>query len=66
MPGQLALVGGDEFRTGCEEMDREIMRASGHDPAKVVIVPRRRSPGRPKRPTTAPPTSAPWVEIPAC
>ena len=39
MPGQLALVGGDEFRAGCEEMDREIMRASGHDPAKVVIVP---------------------------
>ena len=39
MPGQLALVGGDEFRTGCEEMDREIMRASGHDPAKVVVVP---------------------------
>ena len=39
MPGQLALVGGDEFRIGCEEMDREIMRASGHDPAKVVVVP---------------------------
>ncbi|MCH7738432.1 MAG: Type 1 glutamine amidotransferase-like domain-containing protein [Chloroflexi bacterium] len=39
MPGQLALVGGDEFRPGCEEMDREIMRASGHDPAKVVVVP---------------------------
>ncbi len=39
MPGQIALVGGDEFRTGCEEMDREIMRESGHDPAKVVVVP---------------------------
>ncbi|MBC8279597.1 MAG: Type 1 glutamine amidotransferase-like domain-containing protein [Chloroflexi bacterium] len=39
MPGQIALVGGDEFRSGCEEMDREIMRASGHDPAKVVVVP---------------------------
>ena len=39
MPGQIALVGGDEFRTGCEEMDREIMRASGHDPAKVVVIP---------------------------
>ena len=39
MPGQIALVGGDEFRTGCEEMDREIMRASGNDPAKVVVVP---------------------------
>ena len=39
MPGQIALVGGDEFRTGCEEMDREIMRESGHGPAKVVVVP---------------------------
>ncbi|SVC75948.1 uncharacterized protein METZ01_LOCUS328802, partial [marine metagenome] len=26
MPGQIGLVGGDEFRTGCEDMDREIMR----------------------------------------
>ena len=39
MPGQIALVGGEEFRTGCEEMDREIMRATGKDPAKVVVVP---------------------------
>ncbi len=39
MPGQIALVGGDEFRRGCEDMDREIMRASGQDPAKVVVVP---------------------------
>ena len=43
MPGQIALVGGDEFRPGCEEMDREIMRASGKDPAveltRVVVVP---------------------------
>ncbi len=39
MPGQIALVGGDEFRPGCEDMDREIMRASGHDPAKVVVIP---------------------------
>lgn len=43
MPGQIALVGGEEFRSGCEDMDREIMRASGKDPAadpvKVVVVP---------------------------
>ena len=43
MSGQIALVGGEEFRTGCEEMDREIMRASGKDPATdpvtVVVVP---------------------------
>ena len=39
MPGQIALVGGEEFRPGCEEMDEKIMRASGRDPAKVVVVP---------------------------
>ena len=43
MSGQIALVGGNEFRPGCEEMDREIMRASGKDPAtnavRVVVVP---------------------------
>jgi cyanophycinase len=39
MPGEIGLVGGEEFRTGCEEMDREIMRASGQDPARVVIIP---------------------------
>ncbi|MDA1128916.1 MAG: Type 1 glutamine amidotransferase-like domain-containing protein [Chloroflexi bacterium] len=43
MSGQIALVGGDEFRPGCEDMDREIMRASGKDPAtdrvSVMVVP---------------------------
>jgi len=39
MPGTIALVGGDEFRAGCEEMDRIIMRASGKDPAGVIIIP---------------------------
>ena len=39
MPGQIALIGGDEFRLGCEDMDREIMRVSGQDPAKIVVVP---------------------------
>ena len=39
MPGQMCLVGGEEFRAGCEEMDREIMRASGQSPASVVIIP---------------------------
>ncbi len=39
MSGTIALVGGDEFRVGCEEMDREIMRASGKDPASVIIIP---------------------------
>jgi len=39
MAGELALVGGEEFRAGCEDMDREIMRASGQDPARVVVIP---------------------------
>lgn len=39
MTGDIALVGGEEFRVGCEDMDREIMRASGQDPARVLIIP---------------------------
>jgi len=39
MAGVIGLVGGEEFRAGCEEMDREILRASGQDPAKVVVIP---------------------------
>ena len=44
MSGTIALVGGEEFRVGCEEMDREVMRASGKDPSTgsgpmVVIIP---------------------------
>ena len=39
MPGAIGLVGGEEFRTGCEEMDREIMRASGQEPARVLVIP---------------------------
>ncbi len=39
MPGLMCLVGGEEFRAGCEEMDQEIMRASGQSPARVVVKP---------------------------
>ena len=39
MPGVFALVGGEEFRVRCEEMDREIMTASRQSPARVVVVP---------------------------
>ena len=39
MPGQMCLVGGEEFRVGCEEMDQEIMSASGQNPARVVVIP---------------------------
>ena len=39
MAGTIALVGGDEFRVGCEEMDLDVMRASGKDTASVLIIP---------------------------
>ena len=39
MPGKIVLVGGEEFRTGCEEMDRAVMAASGKQPASVLIIP---------------------------
>ncbi len=37
--GPIALVGGDEFRDGCEPMDREILAAAGSSCPKVLIVP---------------------------
>lgn len=39
MAGEVGLVGGEEFRPGCESMDLEIMRTSGQSPAKVLIIP---------------------------
>lgn len=39
MAGEIGLVGGEEFRSGCEEMDVEIMKASGQDPTGVLIIP---------------------------
>ena len=39
MTGELSLVGGEEFRPGCEDMDREIIRASGQNPSRVLIIP---------------------------
>lgn len=39
MAGVIGLVGGEEFRAGCEDMDREIMKASGQDPARVIVIP---------------------------
>ena len=37
--GSIALVGGDEFRDGCEPMDLEILSAAGPARPKVLIVP---------------------------
>ena len=39
MAGMIALVGGDEFRRYCVEMDRELLAATGKDSAKVVVLP---------------------------
>ena len=39
MPGLIALVGGDEFRPGCEDIDRAIMAATGVEPPIVLVVP---------------------------
>ena len=39
MSGILALVGGDEFRRGCESMDESILRATGKSSPVVLIVP---------------------------
>ena len=39
MAGPIALIGGDEFRAGCEPMDREILAAARASRPKVLIVP---------------------------
>ena len=39
LTGRIALVGGDEFRPGCEPMDRELLGATGVDRSRVVILP---------------------------
>ena len=37
--GRLALVGGDEFRSGCESMDAAILAATGNSSPVALIVP---------------------------
>ena len=39
MSGLIALVGGEEFRRYCVDMDRDILAATGKDPARVVVIP---------------------------
>ena len=39
MAGLIALVGGDEFLAGCEEMDRAILDATGAERPRVLILP---------------------------
>ena len=39
MTGRIALVGGDEFRQGCEDMDRTILQSTGAQHPNVVVIP---------------------------
>ena len=39
MSGPVALVGGDEFRAGCREMDLAILEATGKESPSVLILP---------------------------
>lgn len=47
MTGKVALIGGDEFRAGCTEMDRLILRGVSSQPARVIIVPTAATPENP-------------------
>ena len=49
MAGRLALVGGDEFRRGCEAMDEAILRETGKTTPVVLIVPTAAAFENPKR-----------------
>ena len=39
MPGYVALVGGDEFRPGCEDFDRAMLKATGVNRPKLLVIP---------------------------
>ena len=39
MPGYIALVGGDEFRPGCEDFDRSILEATGVERPRLLVIP---------------------------
>ena len=39
MTGRIALAGGDEFRTGCEPMDKAILTATGKPTPVALIIP---------------------------
>ncbi len=46
---RIALIGGDEFRSGCEEADRAILAATGAVNPKVLVVPTAAVEGSPSK-----------------
>ena len=48
MTGKIALVGGDEFRNGCEDMDEAILSATGKRNPVTLIVPTAAASQRPE------------------
>ena len=48
MAGKIALIGGDEFRDGCEGMDEAILRATGKRNPVTLIVPTAAASQRPE------------------
>lgn len=39
MPGRIALVGGDEFRPTCREMDFQLVQATGKSSPRLLVIP---------------------------
>ena len=39
MAGEIVLAGGDEFRSGCVEMDSYILRTAGTQPPRALVLP---------------------------
>ncbi len=48
MAGRIALVGGDEFREGCEAMDEAILAATGKQTPVTLIIPTAAASQRPE------------------
>ena len=49
MAGRIALVGGDEFREGCEAMDEVILAATGKQTPVTLVIPTAAASERPER-----------------
>lgn len=39
MPRGIALIGGEEFRSGCEEIDRAILASAGSERPRLLVLP---------------------------